>query len=359
MAKNNRYHTLYKRVLVFAAVITLISLSSLLNSCSSKKSAIIPTEQFEESSHEGEIRYSDDLFAEYHIAPGDVLDVLYQIQSWKESPNFNLAVDQEITVNFENNPELNVTQTIRPDGTISLPYLGNIRVTGKSVSGLTEELKNSYREKEILRIPDLYVVVGEFRSAIMELKNDLHTAPRGLSRLVTVRPDGYTTFPMLGDVMVAGKSIPEVSKVLNEKYALIVNGLNCDLFLETHSGSLIYIVGQVKNTGSYAITRPISVLKALTLAGGFTPGANLDSVIVARKKDDKVIATRVDVSDALSFHDTGDLFYLQPEDIVFVPKTWISKASEIAQQIGDMLLFRGWGVSFTWELHDESPYSNN
>ena len=316
-------------------------------------------EQFTQISSEGEIRHSDDLFTEYHIAPGDVLDVLFQIETWKENPRFTLAVDQEITVKFENNPELNETQIIRPDGTISLPYLGNIHVTGKTVDELTEELQNMYREREVLQIPKLYLIVGEFRSAIKELKNDLHTAPRGLSRLVTVRPDGYATFPMLGDIMVAGKSVPAVSKTLNDQYALIVNGLNCDLFLEKHSGSLIYIVGQVRNPGDYAITRPVSVLKALTMAGGFSQGAKLGSVIVARRQDNKIIATRVDVSDALSFNDTRDLFYLQPDDIVFVPKTWIFKASEVAQQISEVMFFRGWGGTLSWELHDEAPDSNN
>jgi polysaccharide biosynthesis/export protein len=335
----------------FAALIFIL----LVSGCSSKNKVIMSPEQFAQTSSEGEIRLSDDLFTEYHIAPGDVLDVLFQIQSWKENPNFILAVDQEVTVKYENNPELNETQTIRPDGTISLPFLGNIHVTGKSVAELTKELKKQYTEKQILQVPELYVIVGEFRTAIKELKADLHTAPRGLSRLVTVRPDGYATFPMLGDVMVAGKSIPAVGNVLNEQYKTIVDGLHCDLFLETHSGSLIYIVGQVRNPGEYAITRPISVLKALTLAGGFSEGAKLGSVIVARKQNNRIIATRVDVKDALSFNDIKDLFYLQPEDIVFVPQTWIYKASEVAQQIGNMMLFKGWGGNLSWELHDEAP----
>ncbi len=358
MVTNNQFHILLKRILIQVTFIAAISLPLLINGCS-KYNATMTTKEFTEISSEGELPHSEDLFTEYHIAPGDVLDVLFQIQTWKPNERFTLAVDQEITVKFENTPELDETQNVRPDGTISLPYIGNIYVIGKTVDELTEELESLYREKEVLQIPELYIVVGDFRSAIKELKNDLHTAPRGLSRLVTVRPDGCATFPMVGDVMVAGNTIPAVGKILNDKYALIMHGLNCDLFLEKHSGSLIYIVGQVNKPGNYAITRPVSVLKALTMAGGYSPGANLNSVIVARKQKGKIIATRIDVSEALSFNDTGDLFYLQPDDVIFVPKTWIAKASEVSQQIGDILFFRGWSGSLSWELHDEAPDTDN
>lgn len=300
----------------------------------------------------GEIYHPFDLFETYRIAPGDVLDVLFQIQTWKEKNVFKLAADQQISVYFENTPELNVTQTIRPDGTISLPHIGKIHITGTTVDTLTQRLEKQYAT--ILQIPDLYIVVSDFRTAIKELKEDLHTAPRGLSRLVTVRPDGYVTFPMVGDLFVAGKSIPEVNQTLNDQYATIVEGLHCDLFLERHSGSLIYITGQVKKPGAYKIIRPISVLQALTLAGDVTPGAQLDSVIVARKHKSKMVATRIDLTRLTRLAQGTHLTYLQPEDLIFVPQTRISKAAQIAQYIKQITFFNGWGATMSWELHDAS-----
>ena len=41
----------------------------------------------------------------------------------------------------------------------------------------------------------------------------------------------------------------------------------------------------------------------------------------------------------------GKFFFLKPNDIVYVPKTWIRKAAEIAKDIGDILFFKGWGLS--------------
>ncbi len=296
-------------------------------------------------------QYPYDLFPNYQIVPGDVLDVLFQIRTWIKKEDFRIAVDHSLQVKFIHAPELDVSQKVRPDGNITLPYIGDVYVVGKSVQELTEELKSLY--KDILNIPTLYVEVPEFRASIKELKADLHTAPRGLSRLVTVRTDGNVTFPMVGDVFVAGKTIPEVNKILNDMYEKILPDLHCDLFLERHAGSLIYVVGQVRKPGAFSIARPVTILEALGLAEGYVHGAKLSSIIVIRKHENKLTATRVNLNNTLRFNSDSKFFYLQPNDIVYVPQTFISSAAEVARDIGDIIFFRGWSVGFSWELHDE------
>jgi polysaccharide biosynthesis/export protein len=295
------------------------------------------TFSFDQNQHPFEV------FSDYRITPGDLLDVLFQIRTWIKKDSFKLAVDHSITVKFIHASELNVTQQVRPDGTITLPYIGAVYAIDKTVEEFTAELKEKY--KDILNIPEISVEVPDFRSSIKELKADLHTAPRGLSRLVTVRPDGFVTFPMVGDVMAAGKTIPEVNETLNAQYEKILPGLHCDLFLEKHSGSVVYIVGQVKRQGGFEISRPISVLEALSLAEGYLPGAKLSSIFVIRRHQKKMVAVRVDLKKTLSFGSGSEMFFLKPNDIVYVPKTWLKKAAEVAKDLADMVFFRGWGLT--------------
>ena len=283
-----------------------------------------------------------DKFKDYLIQPGDVLDILFQIRTWAQKERFALAVDHTLSIQFVHAPELNQNQRIRPDGTISMPYIGIVKVVGMTVEELAAELKNRYGKS--LRNPELYVLVPEFRSGIKELKADLHTAPRGLSRLTRVRPDGYVTLPMVGDTFVAGKTIPEVNLYLNEKYEEILPGLHCDLFLHEHAGSVIYLLGEVKIPGSYSIDKPISVLQALARAGSHTANAELASVMVMRKNGEELVATRINVKDGLDFTTESSAFYLQPDDIVFVPKTHISRSAELAKHLADIVFFRGWNV---------------
>ncbi len=296
-----------------------------------------------------------DVFTEYRISPGDILDVLFQIQTWVEKKNFKLGVDHLVSVSFVHSPELNVEQTVRPDGKITLPYVGEVYVVGKTIEEITRDLKKDF--STILQSPDIYVMVPEFNSAIKELKKDLHTAPRGLSRLSTVRPDGYATFPMLGDVKVAGRTIPGVNDTLNSKYEKMIEGLHCDLFLEKKSGSSIYLVGEVKRPGGYNIHRPTTVMEALALAGSYLPSARLSNIIVVRKYEGKMVAKCIDLSDSFGLKKNSSFFYLLPNDIVYVPKGRIARAAEIASYISSIAFFRGWGASvglnYTYQLHRE------
>lgn len=298
-------------------------------------------------------RISSEYLDAYKIAPGDELDVLFQIRSWVKKEDFKIAVDHTIDVKFVHASELDQSQRVRPDGNITLPYIGEVFVVGKNVETLTAELKEQY--SKILRTPQLYVLVPDFRSAIKELKTDLHTAPRGLSRLVTVRPDGFVTFPMVGELLVAGRSIADVGKELNLLYEKYLPGLNCDLFLEKHTGSVIYVQGEVNKPGVFAIAKPLSVVEALALAGSVTPSAKLENVVVVRRQKDQLVATRVDVARSLDLSADRAFFILQPDDIVLVPKTRLSLAAEVVRNITDILMFRGWsGINFSYDVNKRS-----
>jgi polysaccharide export outer membrane protein len=303
----------------------------------------------EESGREG----SFDFFSAYKIVPGDVLDVLYHVSTQVDMQDgFKLAADQQVSVKFVNLPELNETQIVRPDGKITLPYIGDITVSGMTVEELTKELKSRY--SKTLKSPELYVTVPDFRANLREFKTDLHTAPRGLSRLVTVRPDGYVTFAMLGDVFAAGKTIPEINQLINTRYKQVMSGLSADLFLETHAGSRVYVMGEVTTPGSYTILKPTTVQEALTMAGSPLYSAKLNNVIVVRKRGDKMVATKVDAFRPLAMKKNSQFFYLQPDDIIYVPKRAITRWSDISKDLAGIVQFRGWGVTLGYDLNPDT-----
>lgn len=296
-----------------------------------------------------------EVFSDYVMAPGDLLDVLFQIRTWVKKDEFLLAVDHKITIKFLHASELDSSQQIRPDGTITLPYIGSVNVVDMTVENLTRKLQEKY--KSILNVPEILVEVPDFRSSIRELKADLHTAPRGLSRLVTVRPDGYVTFPMVGDLLAAGRTIPELNDLLNQQYETILPGLHCDLFLEKHSGSLVYVVGEVRNPGGYEIRRPVTLPEAVSMASGWLPGAQLNSVFVIRRHENKLVAVRLDLKKMLAFQPGSEMFFLKPRDIVYVPKTWLKKAAEVARNLAEIVFFRGWALTGQLYIDEEGGIS--
>lgn len=287
--------------------------------------------------------------AEYKLSPGDVLDVLFQIQTWQPELVYRISLGDTVSIKFPDIPELNQTQKVLPDGSVSLPYIGTFSVYGKTASMVARQLEQAY--SSVLKYPSLYVSVPEYLSQIREMKEDLHTSSRGLSRLVTIRPDGYVTFPMIGDVFVAARTIPEIKNEINQQYNEISSSLHVDLFLERHSGAKIYVMGEVVEPGAYDITKPTSIVQALALSNGHTRDALLNEVYVIRRKGKQIIATRVNLEDTLSFRDSGTLFYLLPDDIVYVPSTPLSDAAHLATQVAEVLFFRGWSLNFSWRLN--------
>jgi len=336
----NKKHVKYSSCCLIALILSMGIICSCTNLNESEEILFKPTTF---SFDQGTYPSQSGLFEDYRMSPGDVLDVLFQFQTWMIKDEFPLLIGFKITVNFEHAPALNETQVIQPDGKIILPYVGEVYVANKTIPKLTAELKDKY--SKILRDPLIYITVQDFQDRVKELKKDLHTAPRGLSRLVTVRPDGYATFPLLGDVYVAKRTFPRVTEILNEKYSNYLPGMHVDLFLERHEGSVIYVLGQVLKSGSYKVSKPTNILQAAALAGGFTRGANKANILILRKHERKLFATTVNLKTILSNKADREYFYLKPDDVVYVHKRKIAKSAEIMEELSNIIMFRGWSMS--------------
>ena len=130
----------------------------------------------------------------------------------------------------------------------------------------------------------------------------------------------------------------------------MIPGLHCDLFLEQHIGSVIYVVGEVGKPGAISITKPISVVEAIALAGSHIPGAKLNSVVVARKHDKKIIATRINLKKVLNLNEESEFFFLQPDDIVYVPRTFIKTAADVMKDVARYLYVQRLGCKFKFSI---------
>ena len=123
-------------------------------------------------------------------------------------------------------------------------------------------------------------------------------------------------------------------------------GLSATLSLEAHSGSRVYVLGEVGTPGAYEIARPTTVVEVLALAGSPLRSAKLKSVVVMRRRDGKMVGMRVNAKSALQLRRDSFFFYLQPNDIVYVPKTTIARIGDVAEDVQRMLFFNGWGLSY-------------
>lgn len=103
-----------------------------------------------------------------------------------------------------------------------------------------------------------------------------------LSFVAAVRPDGRVTAPLLGDLTANGETPTNFAAILKEKLSELVNNPLVNVEVVQVRSKKYYITGQVQRTGMFPLVVPITVLEALTMAGGLAEWANKKKIIIIR-----------------------------------------------------------------------------
>jgi polysaccharide export outer membrane protein len=185
-----------------------------------------------------------------------------------------LAAGDVVDVRFFYTPELNITQTVRPDGKISLQLIGEVQAQGKSPEELRAELLQLYQSH--LKEPDVAVIVQSFYSR------------------------------------------------------------------------RVFVGGQVLKPGTLPMPGQLTALEAIMEAGGFMlPQAEVGSVVILRQRDDVRCGYCINLKPALKGGQVNP-FYLEPQDVVYVPQTPITQIGQwIDQHINNIIPKTGFVVLTT------------
>jgi len=159
------------------------------------------------------------------------------------------------------------------------------------------------------------------------------------NELITVRPDGRITLTGLGDVYVEGMTPSELDSTITRAYAEMIHDPDVTVFVRKFGGLNVYVLGEVDKPGLIEYQPNMTLLQAVANAGGAVTGAQLNSVVLIRRDETgKPIASRYDLSaSSLKYGKFEDAF-LRPQDIVFVPRTFIGNVQDFANQIYDIIL---------------------
>lgn len=169
----------------------------------------------------------------------------------------------------------------------------------------------------------------------LEIKTRYHER---LNEIAKVRPDGRITLEAVGDLYVVGRTPSQVDSLITAAYAEIVHAPEVTVYVRTFAGLAVYVLGEVDKPGQFELQPNMTVLQAVAAAGGPIRGAKMNSVIVLRPDQvGELTGVRVDLArPALAAAAHQDL-YLQPQDVVYVPKTFIANVNEFLTQVYDGL----------------------
>ena len=149
-----------------------------------------------------------------------------------------------------------------------------------------------------------------------------------LNEQVIVRPDGRISLQMIQEIIAAGLTPAQLTKLLTERYATELQKPAVTVIVRSFGGQSIFADGEVNRPGIINMIRPITVLQSIAQAGGLKESALTTEVIVIRAgSDHKPMVIPVNIEKVVDGTDMGQDIVLRPFDIVYVPKSPIANVN--------------------------------
>jgi polysaccharide export outer membrane protein len=232
-----------------------------------------------------------------------------------------------IRVTVYDNPDLTTEVRVSGEGKITVPLIGEQFVRGLTTTGIGKKLA-ALLEDGFVKNPQVSVFILEYKSkkvtALGEFIKPGLIELRGNSTLMEVISnaggitDKAAETVFIQRSVVKGTSDRKSDITISVDLTKLLEGGEMASNIPVQDGdsvyipkaAFVYVMGEVKNPGAFKITKGLTVLRSITLAGGFTQLANEKKTKIVRKIDgaEKTIKIKMD-----------DL--VMPDDIIVVPES--------------------------------------
>ncbi|OQX17592.1 MAG: periplasmic polysaccharide biosynthesis/export protein [Desulfobulbaceae bacterium A2] len=215
------------------------------------------------------------------------------IRAWADS-NYLVGEGDVLRISVYQNPDLETTVRVSGDRSILLPLLGNVSVKGLTIPQVSAKIAKLLSDGYIVN-PQVNVFVAEFRSKkaviLGHVKNPGVYELAGPTTLLELISKAGGLAENAGDsALIKGKKEDgsETSRTIDIKALLEAGNLSENLSIQDgdnvyiNKAGFCYVSGEVQRPGAYKIDNKTTVIKAITLAGGYTGKASRRSVNLVR-----------------------------------------------------------------------------
>jgi len=140
-----------------------------------------------------------------------------------------------------------------------------------------------------------------------------------LTRSVPVRPDGKISLPLLNDVQAAGLTPMKLSEEITAGLKKFVTDPQVTVIVSAINSQRIYILGEVARAGAYPLLPGMTVLQALSSAGGFTQFASLKKIYILREENGKEQKYPFNYKEVVAGRHAEENILMKAGDTVVVP----------------------------------------
>jgi len=263
------------------------------------------------------------------------------------SSEYRIGIEDTLVVSVWQHADLNVTVVVGPDGTISMPLVGEIAVKGLTKQAAQELVATKL--KKYVKEPVVTINVTEYGGRRVRVLGQVNTPGSftfagQITLLEAVSRAGGATGSAQLHQSVVFRGTETVIEV--DLYELLYKkNLKLDIplqpgdtvFIPDNINSRVFVLGEVKNPGIYDLGGHLTVLEAIAKAGSYTENANLRQVCIIRGDLVKPEITQVNISKQILKGAVPKNQNLKPNDIVFVPKGIVAKLNFVLDQLSPSL----------------------
>jgi len=169
----------------------------------------------------------------------------------------------------------------------------------------------------------------------IQLGDELHVRflyQPDMNEQIPVRPDGRISLASTGEINVVGRTPHDIELEVIEKSSAHLRNPEVTVVVTKLGEQRVYIGGEVTKPGYVALRPDMTPLQAVLEVGGFTKRAKLNSILLMTPEPGgKFSAARVDMEQVV-LSGVAERVRLHPNDVVYVPPTWIADMDDVVDQ---------------------------
>jgi polysaccharide export outer membrane protein len=299
----------------------------------------------------------------YFLRVNDFLTLTFIESRKKSAEHYRIGVGDQLQIEWlqgaaNSETPLNRTLLVQPDGTVTLPLIGEVVAAGKTVTDFRDEVVKLYgkfqREPQIMVTPiSVNVGIQDLLKAVTS-----KSSSSGQTQDLRVTPEGTIQAAGIGSVYVQGLTLDELQSELEARYAAAYGpGLNVSPALTDRATSYVFLGGEVKAPGRYTLEGPTTVMQAIALAGGWNIGGNVRQVVIFRRDENWCLkATKIDVRAPLYGQDPCPVndVWLRENDLVIVPKSRILCATDVINLYFTRGVYAVFPINYVYDFSQSS-----
>jgi polysaccharide biosynthesis/export protein len=140
-----------------------------------------------------------------------------------------------------------------------------------------------------------------------------------MNRQVVVLADGKIAFPLIGEVVAAGKTVAALKKEMSERLVEYVPEPVLNVEVKQSASMVIYVTGRVNSPGRFPVNNNVTVLQAISTAGGLNPFAKRNKIKIMRQEGDKTMVLPFKYDEVVDGKNLSQNIALKRGDVIVVP----------------------------------------